>query len=113
MTISDQVMTLSSASSEVRSIKDVLKNRTEKYNFDAMTIRRYASEVQKKFTLSAACIALFLIGAPLGAIIRKGGLGLPVVISVVFFLISSEFKFWNFSGNPTFSSVLMVSIKLC
>lgn len=87
MTISDQVMTLSSAASEVRSIKDVLKNRTEKYNFDAMTIRRYASEVQKKFTLSAACIALFLIGAPLGAIIRKGGLGLPVVISVVFFLI--------------------------
>ena len=52
-----------------------------------MTIRRYASEVQKKFTLSAACIALFLIGAPLGAIISKGGLGLPVVISVIFFLI--------------------------
>ncbi|WP_295720990.1 LptF/LptG family permease [Mucilaginibacter sp.] len=87
MTISNQVMTLSSAASEVRSIKDVLKNRTDKYNFDSMTIRRYASEVQKKFTLSAACIALFLIGAPLGAIIRKGGLGLPVVISVVFFLI--------------------------
>jgi lipopolysaccharide export system permease protein len=87
MTISDQVMTLSSASSEVRSIKEQLKNRTDKYNFDSMTIRRYASEVQKKFTLSAACIALFLIGAPLGAIIRKGGLGLPVVISVVFFLI--------------------------
>jgi lipopolysaccharide export system permease protein len=87
MTISNQVMTLSSAASEVRSIKEVLKNRTDKYNFDSMTIRRYASEVQKKFTLSAACIALFLIGAPLGAIIRKGGLGLPVVISVVFFLI--------------------------
>jgi lipopolysaccharide export system permease protein len=87
MTISAQVMTLSSASSEVRSIKEQLKSRTDKYNFDSMTIRRYASEVQKKFTLSAACIALFLIGAPLGAIIRKGGLGLPVVISVVFFLI--------------------------
>jgi lipopolysaccharide export system permease protein len=44
-------------------------------------------EYHKKFTLGAACIVLFLIGAPLGAIIRKGGLGLPVVVSVVFFLI--------------------------
>ena len=44
-------------------------------------------EYQRKFTLGAACIVLFLIGAPLGAIIRKGGLGLPVVVSVAFFLI--------------------------
>lgn len=83
----EQVMALSSTMSEIRSVKDVLKNRTDRYKADSMTIRRYASEVQKKFTLSAACIALFLIGAPLGAIIRKGGLGLPVVISVIFFLI--------------------------
>ncbi len=41
----------------------------------------------KKFTLSFACFVLFFIGAPLGAIIRKGGLGLPVVISVLFFII--------------------------
>ena len=50
-------------------------------------LRRYLVEYQKKFTLSAACLMLFFIGAPLGAIIRKGGLGLPVVISVIFFLI--------------------------
>lgn len=87
MKIADQQMALSSAASEVRSVKDFLKNRADKYNNDASTIRRYDSEVQKKYTLSAACIALFLIGAPLGAIIRKGGLGLPVVISVIFFLI--------------------------
>jgi lipopolysaccharide export system permease protein len=87
MKTSDQQMALSSAASEVRSVKDFLKNRADKYSNDASTIRRYDSEVQKKYTLSAACIALFLIGAPLGAIIRKGGLGLPVVISVIFFLI--------------------------
>lgn len=40
----------------------------------------------KKFTLSIACLILFFIGAPLGAIIRKGGLGMPVVISVIFFI---------------------------
>jgi len=44
-------------------------------------------EWHRKFTLSIACIVLFFIGAPLGAIIRKGGLGMPVVISVVFFII--------------------------
>ncbi|WP_419699787.1 LptF/LptG family permease [Mucilaginibacter sp. NFX135] len=87
MKLSDQVVALSSAASEIRSVKDILKNRTDRYNDDTLNIRRYASEVQKKFTLSAACLALFLIGAPLGAIIRKGGLGLPVVISVIFFLI--------------------------
>ncbi len=40
----------------------------------------------RKFVLSLACIVLFFIGAPLGAIIRKGGMGLPVVVSVIFFL---------------------------
>lgn len=42
---------------------------------------------QQKFKLSLACLIFFFIGAPLGAIIRKGGLGLPVVISVIFFVI--------------------------
>jgi len=44
-------------------------------------------EIHKKFTLSIACLLFFLIGAPLGAIIRKGGLGIPVIVSVVFFII--------------------------
>ncbi|MBQ0056082.1 MAG: LptF/LptG family permease [Bacteroidales bacterium] len=44
-------------------------------------------EIHKKFTLSIACLLFFFIGAPLGAIIRKGGLGVPVIVSVVFFII--------------------------
>lgn len=49
----------------------------------------YKHEVEwhRKFTLSFACLVLFFIGAPLGAIIRKGGLGLPLIISVIFFVI--------------------------
>ncbi len=50
-------------------------------------INKHRKEWHKKFTLSIACIIFFFIGAPLGSIIRKGGLGLPVVISVVFFII--------------------------
>jgi lipopolysaccharide export system permease protein len=51
------------------------------------TESRYKIEWHKKFTLSFACIVLFFIGAPLGAIIRKGGVGMPAVVSVCFFLI--------------------------
>lgn len=49
-------------------------------------IRRHQIEMHKKFTLSFACLVFFFIGAPLGAIIRKGGLGAPVVISVLLFI---------------------------
>lgn len=48
--------------------------------------RTHRLEWHKKFTLSLACIFFFFIGAPLGAIIRKGGLGVPVVISVTMFI---------------------------
>ena len=53
---------------------------------DLKTIRRHSIELMKKFTLSFACIIFFFIGAPLGAIIRKGGLGTPLVISVFLFI---------------------------
>ena len=52
-----------------------------------LNIKRHKKEWHKKFTLSFACIIFFFIGAPLGTIIRRGGLGLPVVISVLFFVI--------------------------
>lgn len=56
-------------------------------NSQVENINKHRKEWHKKFTLSIACIIFFFIGAPLGSIIRKGGLGLPVVISVVFFII--------------------------
>ncbi|MEM9053107.1 MAG: LptF/LptG family permease, partial [Bacteroidota bacterium] len=55
-------------------------------------INKHKIEWHRKLTLSIACLLLFFIGAPLGAIIKKGGLGLPVIFSVVFFLI------WHISG---------------
>jgi lipopolysaccharide export system permease protein len=85
--INEQVSAIANGSSEARSILDLLKSRADRDSELNKNVRRAMLEYQKKFTLSAACIALFLIGAPLGAIIRKGGLGLPVVVSVIFFLI--------------------------
>lgn len=54
---------------------------------DRKSIRRHGIEMHKKFTLSLAVIIFFFIGAPLGAIIKKGGIGLPLVISVILFII--------------------------
>jgi lipopolysaccharide export system permease protein len=50
-------------------------------------IRRHETEWHKKLTISLSCLIFFFIGAPLGGIIRKGGLGMPVVISVLIFII--------------------------
>lgn len=51
------------------------------------SLRRHEIEMHKKFTLSLACLIFFFIGAPLGAIIKKGGLGMPLIISVILFII--------------------------
>jgi lipopolysaccharide export system permease protein len=67
----------------LKSLMDVscLENKLQMENF-----YKFGIEFHRKFTLSVACIVLFLIGAPLGAIIRKGGLGMPLVLAVVFFI---------------------------
>lgn len=84
---SEQMQAAIKAQGDVKSIQDMIKIRNTTYA-DVSTGEHSAQvEYHKKFVLSAACLALFLIGAPLGAIIRKGGLGLPVVVSVIFFLI--------------------------
>ncbi|RZL15097.1 MAG: LptF/LptG family permease, partial [Pedobacter sp.] len=73
--------------SQAELINQTVFNQTAEFNGRNKEIIKTYVEYQRKFTLAASCLILFFIGAPLGAIIRKGGLGLPVVISVLFFLI--------------------------
>lgn len=87
MAPSDRSAAISYAISEASSIAETLASRAEEYKAYQKSIRRYMIEYNRKFTLSVSCLILFSIGAPLGAIIRKGGLGLPVVMSIIFFLI--------------------------
>lgn len=61
--------------------------KSDMMRFQEKEIRNHHAEMHKKFTLSFACLIFFFIGAPLGAIIRKGGLGAPAVISVVLFVV--------------------------
>jgi lipopolysaccharide export system permease protein len=82
-----QLNIIETATNITRSAKAYTDSVAADYEAEADSIMRYLVEWHKKFTLSIACLVLFFIGAPLGAIIRKGGLGMPVVISVIFFII--------------------------
>ena len=64
-----------------------LKYRQETISDTDQLIRKHWIEAVNKFTLSLTCLIFFFIGAPLGAIIRKGGLGVPVIISVLVFIV--------------------------
>lgn len=74
----------------IENLKDAelyLTQQDESLYYEIKNIKRYEVEWNKKLTLSLACLVFFFIGAPLGAIIRKGGLGTPAVISIFFFVV--------------------------
>lgn len=75
------------ATSKARAQLGEVQFKIEMMKDDYTSVRRHEIELMKKFTLSVACLIFFFIGAPLGAIIRKGGLGTPLVISVILFII--------------------------
>ncbi len=83
----EKVSVLQDAQVHARSLLENISIAESEYKAIMERQRRYLIEWQKKFSLSFACIMFFFIGAPLGALIRKGGLGVPLVISVLFFVI--------------------------
>jgi lipopolysaccharide export system permease protein len=70
-----------------RGNKSITKSNVSSTKWKISKLRRYQIEIQRKYTLSLLCLIFFFIGAPLGAIIRKGGLGMPVIVSVLLFLV--------------------------
>jgi len=80
-------MVISNAMGQIQQYKDMGFNRINEYQLLVDKDLRYNIEWHRKFTLAISCLLLFAVGAPLGAIVRKGGLGAPVVMSIIFFLI--------------------------
>jgi lipopolysaccharide export system permease protein len=74
------------AISSVKFLKSMLGNSITDKNYSNRIAIKHKVEWHRKWALAAACIIFFLIGAPLGAIIRKGGFGMPVIVSVGFFI---------------------------
>ena len=70
--------------SEMKNIMFFNSTEAERKRLD---ILNFKLEWQRKFAFSLACMVLFFIGAPLGSIIRKGGLGMPLIVAIIFFLI--------------------------
>lgn len=85
-----------------------------------LTLRQHQIAANQKFTLSLACLLFFFIGAPLGAIIRKGGLGVPVVVSVLIFIFyymvnvggekMAKTGTWNIASGVWLSTAVLLPV---
>ena len=78
---------LSSATSRAENVSSDLSFKKFTMENNDYAIRKHKTEWHKKITISLSCLLFFFIGAPLGGIIRKGGLGMPVIVSVLVFII--------------------------
>lgn len=87
LTTDTRRMAVGNSLSQSQQVLEILNNKVLEYKAFVDKGIRYDIEFHRKFTLAVSCLLLFGIGAPLGAIIRKGGLGLPVVMAIIFFLI--------------------------
>ena len=71
---------------KLRTLKSIANSNKSDLEYRQYIIRKHKIEWHRKIALAIACIILFLIGSPLGTIIRKGGFGMPVMVSVFFFV---------------------------
>ncbi len=78
---------IDAAANQLATVKGSVAVMAEDYKAKYLSMQLHEIEWHKKFTLSVACLVMFLIGAPLGSIIRKGGLGTPMVFAIVFFVL--------------------------
>ncbi len=84
--IGDEIEAYRKARSNAEELQATLDTYSRERYYHNFTLRLIDIEILKKFALSIACLIFFFIGAPLGALIRKGGLGTPAIISVLFFV---------------------------
>ena len=106
------------AVSSIKSTISIVKSNRTIQSYREQNLNKHIMTLHDKFSLGFACIILFFIGAPLGTIIRKGGYGLPLVISILLFLayhflgIFSKNLAENSSINPILASWLSTLIML-
>ena len=92
-----KVQLVSTAKNTVTNILTTIQGKKKELQIKYKIYRLHILSLHKKYALALSCIILFFVGAPLGAIIRKGGLGLPMVIAIVLFL--SYHFIGVFAGN--------------
>jgi lipopolysaccharide export system permease protein len=96
LTTSEKLQILQFASSSVSNTLFSIESSKDELNMKQIAINDHLGAVYDKFVVAYACLLMFFIGAPLGAIIRKGGIGLPIVFAVIIFI---SFHFINTFGK--------------
>ena len=75
------------ALNKIRSLKSITKSHYDSLKYREIIINKHRIEWHRKYSLAIACFLFFLIGAPLGAIVKKGSFGVPVLLSVTIFIL--------------------------
>jgi lipopolysaccharide export system permease protein len=119
---SDRMTITEAVGYQFSSLQNNLASLASIYNEQQHARTMHAIEWHRKFTLSFACIVLFLIGAPLGSIIRKGGLGTPMVLAIAFFVIFfllnnfgeklAKSQQWSVYAGMWLSSLFLIPVGL-
>jgi lipopolysaccharide export system permease protein len=96
------------ALNSANSTNQIIDSNKKNFETKAIWLNKHIIAFHDKFVLAIACIILFFVGAPLGALIRKGGLGLPIVIAVVLFLTYHFFGIFakNSAEKGSFSPII-------
>jgi lipopolysaccharide export system permease protein len=105
---SKKLQILNLAINNSNSTRQIIKSNIKTFDIKAVWMNKHIIALHDKFVLAFACIILFFVGAPLGALIRKGGLGLPMVIAIILFLTYHFFGIFakNSAEKGSFSPVL-------
>ena len=74
------------AINKTRNLKLIAKGKKDELNYKKLIITKHKIEWHRKISLAVACIIMFFIGAPLGSLIKQGGIGLPILVSIIFFV---------------------------
>jgi len=101
-------MILEDAATNASSTMNYIASTVKPLEYEEEYLRRHEIEWHRKFTLSFACLIFLFIGAPLGAIIRKGGLGMPTVISTLLFIV---YYIISLSGEKFVRQSIMTSFQ--
>lgn len=103
-----KIQILNLAINSSNSTRQIIESNKKTFETKAVFLNKHILALNDKFVLAFACVILFFVGAPLGALIRKGGLGLPMVIAIVLFLTYHFFGIFakNSAEKGSFSPII-------
>ena len=107
-TTEKKIQILNLAINNSNSTRQIIDSNKKTFETKAIWMNKHIIALHDKFVLAFACIILFFVGAPLGALIRKGGLGLPMVIAIILFLTYHFFGIFskNSAEKGSFSPII-------